>query len=178
MLGRTHALSGAAAWLAAAPLMPFPLAQVAAGTAVAAVGALLPDLDHPQAKATRVLGPLRYPVAHLIAKVSGGHRAGTHYLVTALIVGALLWTWQPWIGAAVALGMAAHSVGDMLTVEGVRWLWPLPVRFRGPIHTGSKVETLAVAPLMALAIAWFGWVQAQAPTQALLAAIPGINLPA
>jgi membrane-bound metal-dependent hydrolase YbcI (DUF457 family) len=170
VMGRTHALTGAALWLAVTPLTPFTGPEVAIGTAVAAAGALLPDLDHPQAKATRILGPLRYPVAGLISRVAGGRRAGTHYLATALAVGAILWLWTPWVGAAIALGMIAHSLGDMATVGGVKWLWPLPWRISGPLKTGGRIELMAVAPALTLTCAWLTWQQLQAPAGEVMAA--------
>lgn len=59
MMGRTHALTGALAglvigrWLGLDTLPDLlPFATVTAGYA------LLPDLDHPSASATRLLGPI------------------------------------------------------------------------------------------------------------------------
>ena len=163
MLGRTHALSGAAAWLAVSPLLDLPPEQLVVGTAVGAVGALVPDLDEPGAHLSRVLGPLRHSVCGTIRRVSGGHRHGTHYLLTALVVGGLLRLWHPWIGDAVAVGMIAHSLGDMCTVAGVRWLWPLPFRIRGLLQTGGFWEKAAVAPALTMVLVWLGWRQLDAP---------------
>jgi len=52
MMARSHALLGAAGWLAAAPVVsdaihqPLDLPALAASTLVCAGAALLPDLDH------------------------------------------------------------------------------------------------------------------------------------
>ena len=92
MLGRTHALSGAvagaAAGLAVARLTPAGIAVAAVLTAGAAV---LPDIDHPDASVARSFGLLTRGFAWLVARVSGGHRNGTHSLlgIAAFTVAAL-----------------------------------------------------------------------------------------
>lgn len=94
MMGRTHATSGAVAFLALVP----PLralgvdlggAGVAAGAIAAAGAAMLPDLDHPQASIARALGPVTGLLARLTAAVSGGHRQGTHSLIGIAVAVAL-----------------------------------------------------------------------------------------
>lgn len=59
-----------------------------------------------------------------------------------------------WLGPAVAIGCAAHLLGDALTERGVPLLWPLiPCRFRvGAVDTGSQVERLLIAPALVLAL--------------------------
>ncbi|MBN9108056.1 MAG: metal-dependent hydrolase [Pseudonocardia sp.] len=79
-------------------------------------------------------------------------------------------TWMPggvdgtagWLGTAVTLGVLVHSVGDAVTESGAPLLWPVPIRRRrwypvgGPrpmrMRTGGRVETLLVAPALALAV--------------------------
>lgn len=85
-MGRTHATSGAVAFLAVLPLLHqaglslTPLTVPV--TALAAAGAAtLPDLDHPQATVSRSLGPATVGLARLVAWCTGGHRGGTHSLV-------------------------------------------------------------------------------------------------
>jgi len=61
-MGRTHATSGAVAFLAVLPLLHqagLPLTPLAVPVAaIAAAGAAtLPDLDHPQATVSQSLGP-------------------------------------------------------------------------------------------------------------------------
>jgi hypothetical protein len=60
MMGRSHALSGAAAFVAAAPLLDWvtnigPL-ELAAGAVVTAGASMLPDLDHPSSTIARTFG--------------------------------------------------------------------------------------------------------------------------
>ena len=88
MLGRDHALLGAAAYLAVDPLVshlahspvPSPV-QLAVGTAVCAGFALLPDIDEPGSTISRKLGPISEAVSVVTNKVAGGHRQATHSLM-------------------------------------------------------------------------------------------------
>jgi membrane-bound metal-dependent hydrolase YbcI (DUF457 family) len=119
MLGQTHALSGAAAFLAAA----FPLSHyvhhltpltAAIGTIVAAGAGLLPDLDHPSATPARAFGPISQAAAQFIHDVSGGHRHGTHSKWGLLACGVLApasylssWTLAFVIWTCMGLGIRA-----------------------------------------------------------------------
>lgn len=94
-MGRTHATSGAVAFLAVFPLLHqagldlTPL-TVPVGALAAAGAATLPDLDHPQATVSRSWGPATTGLARVVAWCTGGHRGGTHSLVAvaALSIGA------------------------------------------------------------------------------------------
>lgn len=87
MMGHTHALTGFAAGAAALPLVPVSGLAGQVGWIVAVGGmALLPDLDHPQATATRTWGPATKLVAHGLGAVTGGHRGGTHDPLLAPLV--------------------------------------------------------------------------------------------
>ena len=144
MLGQTHALSGAAVFLAAAfPTSHYvhhltPLAA-AVGTITAAGAGLLPDLDHPQASPARAFGPISQAAANFIHDVSGGHRKATHSrwgLLTCgvLAAGAYLSSWTLAFVIWVCMGL------------GVRALWKQPKNrpngrldygdFAGLIHAG------------------------------------------
>jgi len=69
-----HQLTGYAAALLVEPLIPHPgppSAIVAVGfVAVAGIGALLPDMDMPRAKAAKLLGPVTMIIAWLVNKLS------------------------------------------------------------------------------------------------------------
>jgi len=106
MMGHSHALSGAAAWLAIGAATPISAnvlgiegaVPVVLGAAVASGAALLPDLDHHSATATRALPPVTNVISKVVETFSGGHRHGTHSIVgiaaaTALAYLASLWTW-------------------------------------------------------------------------------------
>ena len=206
-MGRTHALSGAVAYLALVPLLHASAVQAAVGAVCTAGAALLPDLDHPQATATHTLGPVTRVLGWVVRRLAGGHRRGSHSVlgiaafagVAALAAradiadGIALWVlaalaaravrrrapvaerlavavvtaggawWlvaghglDPWfLPVAVAIGAAAHVVGDLMTEQGARVLWPLSARsFRiASIDTGHAVERWLVAPALWAALA-------------------------
>lgn len=127
VMGPTHAMSGAAAWLAAAAggLIPglagAPTSVVIAGTAVAAGSALLPDLDCPGSMSSkdgstvvRAFGWIGEIVGHSLSNLSlaiynltaskfdkprtNGHRTLTHTLVFTAGLGLLV----SWLGSVTA----------------------------------------------------------------------------
>lgn len=94
---------------------------------LAAVGALVPDIDYP-------IRPL--------------HRKLLHNVWTAALAYFLA-------GPALAVGVLSHLVLDSLTPMGVNWCWPvLCPRIRGPIRTGS-VEDWLVAGVSLAVIVFF-----------------------
>ena len=92
MMGRTHAVSGAAAWLAATPALPGldPL-QTTAGMLVCAGAALLPDLDHPSATLARSVPVAGAVAAGALDALSGGHRHGLHSVLAVAGCWLLVW---------------------------------------------------------------------------------------
>jgi membrane-bound metal-dependent hydrolase YbcI (DUF457 family) len=234
MMGRSHALSGWCAGLAVAPLVGLTsVAEVVPFAAATAGYALLPDLDHPGASASRLLGPVTRLVSGAVRAFSGvlykltkgprdeegtgKHRHATHTLAAAVLLGFLAaslgdrgkWAvlavavtglvlaadalgdwiviavlaaagWSVvgvgpasgaadavqagltqiggWIGAAVAVGMFVHCLGDSLTRSGCPWLWPLPIRgetwyeLRLPkplrFSTGHWFEHVVIVPVL------------------------------
>ncbi|GAA1664007.1 metal-dependent hydrolase [Fodinicola feengrottensis] len=124
MMGHTHALSGAAVWLAAAPLLaqvtPIGVPELLAGAVVTAGAALLPDCDHPSATVARTFGWPTRQLARGIAWVSGGHRKGTHAIWAVPITGALAQAtvvgghWIPYlptIAVVLAIGLGLRGLG-------------------------------------------------------------------
>lgn len=141
MMGRTHALTGWCAGLAVAPAVGIStLAQAVVFAAVTAGFALLPDLDHPGARASKLLGPVTGALSWLLRKASAGlysvtkgprdergkgtHRHLSHTLLFAVV-----------LGAATALGTAAGGpwvvvgvvVFGLLLAEDALGDWLLPV---------------------------------------------------
>lgn len=130
MLARTHALTGAAAWLAAAPLITTDPVHIILGTGMAAGAALAPDLDHSSGTATHAWGPVTRAIGYLIGRLTGGHRAGTHALLAiptaALITWAALDVAGSWpAGIVVALCAALAFIACEDVIPG-RWerIWP------------------------------------------------------
>jgi membrane-bound metal-dependent hydrolase YbcI (DUF457 family) len=98
MMGHTHALSGAAAWLALTPVvtdhgllhdyaLSLSPTQIAAGTVVCAGAALLPDMDHHSGTIANTFGMITKLLCRLVAQISGGHRHATHSLLFTLGMG-------------------------------------------------------------------------------------------
>ena len=125
-----------------------------------ALGALLPDLDHPRGALAReeVAGvPLLRPVARGIGAIFG-HRGPTHSLPALAALLALSgWPGLPWawlnLGWLLGWGYALHLAADALTKAGVPLLWPLRARFGLPpvrrlrFASGSWPEGLIVGAL-------------------------------
>lgn len=153
MLGRTHVLVAGAAALAILPALPGETpARLAAGAAMAAGSALLPDLDTRMSTASRALGPVTQVVAGAIGELSGGHRRGTHSLVpvypTILAAGALAGEHLP--DATAAAGIATA----LILAVGLIAAGPAAMR-RG----GAGLAGAAVAGAWAIAhwVGYTGW---------------------
>lgn len=151
MMAKSHVVVGAAAWIAAAPLLHLaPLDLPDLGLAIA--GALLPDIDHPQSW----IGRRARPVSTVLARVLG-HRGVTHSLVAVVgLVALLLWAGQR-RGAvsALAIGYLSHLAADMLTPRGLRLAWPLRQTWGVPVcRTGSPAEAMIVLGLVCGLVWW------------------------
>lgn len=117
MMGHTHALSGATAFLGAASLLHLGSpAAVTVGTVCAAGAALLPDLDHPSASPARSFGPASWALSKVVCFVSGGHRHATHSLVgLAGFTVAAWWAtraggWPLIVALTLLAGLAARAL--------------------------------------------------------------------
>lgn len=155
MMGRTHATSGAALWLAGcatAPLIgvhPQP-GTVLLGATVCAGAALLPDVDHPCSTVAYSCGPFSRLVARGVGRLSArvhaatrtrldrpdqdGHRTCTHTAVFALAAGVL---------SALACGLGGRwaTLGLVAALLGLGWS---AMFRRGAI----------AASVLAVAVAW------------------------
>ncbi|KNX38943.1 metal-dependent hydrolase [Luteipulveratus halotolerans] len=138
-MGRTHALTGWCAGLAVAPLVEARSVHQAVLIAATTAGfALLPDLDHPGASASRFLGPLTGLLCRILRALSaatyaltkgprdedvtGKHRHLTHTLVFAIALG--------WATNLATQEWGAHAVGvvvvsGLLLAEAVLGDWVL-----------------------------------------------------
>ena len=123
MMGRTHATSGAVAFLALAPaldtygIVPATPVTIVAGTLAAAGAALLPDLDHEHATVAQSLGFVTRSLTKIVSKISGGHRNGTHSLLGAVLFTALSWqaSVSP-VATAIILGWGSQRYGSSMSV--------------------------------------------------------------
>lgn len=131
MKGYSHALSGAAGWLAVsttthlsmnASALPLSANIAHASEAVALTGAIVtagaalaPDADHGQATIAYSLPPFSKWGAELIGACAGGHRHGTHSLVGIAVFTVIAWlasflTYTTDSGRTVALGAGIIAV--------------------------------------------------------------------
>lgn len=155
MRGSTHALAGALIGVALTGRGSLDVTALA--TVAGAVGALLPDLDHPRAALSRRVGIVSAPV-----RLFFGHRGATHGLAAVFTAFALSLCLVPDLrlyGLAAALGYASHVALDGLTVQGVPLLWPSRRRWRLlRLTTGGIIERLFAAGMVAgvllLAVKW------------------------
>ena len=131
MMGTSHAISGAAVFLAATSstmglgLLELSPTERLAGTLVCAGAALLPDADHPNATIAYSF-PGGSIVTGMIGAATGGHRKGLHCLVAivAAFVGTLLlskltvtpegWDRELHLGTAIMVMCCAAFAGRVL----------------------------------------------------------------
>lgn len=141
MMGTSHAISGAAAWVAvtatavpALGLYPLQPTAVVLGAIVCAGAALLPDADHHNATIAHSVPVAGKLAAGAVGALSGGHRHGMHSIlaVIGVIAGTiglsfLQWTPEGWghplqVGSAVAvMACTAFAVKVLKLVKS----WPL-----------------------------------------------------
>ena len=164
-MGRTHALIGVCSlWL----LVPLPQLLTRENfsplAAVAAVGALMPDLDATQSllRSTQVIGIRPFvPVADVLHGLFG-HRGLLHSLLGLLLFSLLValplsfwWGWQP--SLLLTVGYASHLAADACTKSGIPLLFPrkrkyhlLPPSLR--LTTGSQAEEAVLVAFALLAL--------------------------
>ncbi|XBH22919.1 metal-dependent hydrolase [Jonesiaceae bacterium BS-20] len=158
MMGKHHAVSGAAAWIAVTatgPLAlgsnPLPPLAVIIGAGVTAGAALLPDVDQHNGTIAHSGGLVTKAVASVAQGASGGHRHGLHGILAI-------------VGFYLATTWLAGFSGD--------------VPFLGTIPIGSALLLLALVAfaLKALKLSKGGivklWLSAFALTVGLLAFAP------
>ncbi|GIH69500.1 membrane protein [Sphaerimonospora thailandensis] len=170
-MGHSHALSGAAVWLAAAPALvalPDALgvpelaavtggvltpAELIAGTLVCAGAAMLPDLDHPHATIAQTFGPVTWLLSKGVNVVSGGHRHATHSLLFSVLagLGAHLLAERYPIGrdilVVLMIGLALRAVG-----VGV----PRKTITSALVNMALTAATFVVFLSMGVTYAWLG----------------------
>jgi membrane-bound metal-dependent hydrolase YbcI (DUF457 family) len=188
-MGRSHAASGAAVWVAgSAALSGIGLApsawHVAAGAVVCGAGALLPDIDHPSATVARVAGWPGTLLARGVDRLSdrvyrasatradvrrrGGHRTLTHTGAFALAAGAVV------TALAVLAGTGAVAfVLALLVVLGVRGLAGGRRKVRHGALLAGAVVFAATVWALPRGTGWSWWWVGLAVTVGCLAHLAG-----
>jgi len=135
MLARTHMAIGILAALIVVPFLA--LEQKLLFVGLAALGSLLPDVDH-QGSLINRLFPVTKIAAHFFK-----HRGFFHSIFPPLILwGVTRASAYALIGQALVLGYVTHLFSDSFTKWGVNYLYPLSqFRIMGFIQVGSWVET-------------------------------------
>lgn len=165
MMGTSHIIIGVASWAVACGVTPLDF--TGPGAALAALGSLLPDIDHPNSTianwGSRSIKPFKmiaYPISMIF-----GHRGITHSLFAVIGCAAVL-TWfaisrdmgaeSVMIVSAIVTGYLSHVFADFTTHSGVPWLWPKRKNYSLHLcQTGSMAEfciTIAFA-----AAVYGGW---------------------
>src|SRR5438045_3221124 len=130
MTWRTHVLFGISSLWLLEPLSGVLSADTIGPLAVmAALGALLPDLDaaHSKIKSLEVGGIRPFAPLAWLSHRAGGHRGFLHSPAGLGLVGlfallpVFMWGWQP--SAVLWLGYASHLAADACTRTGIP-LWP------------------------------------------------------
>jgi membrane-bound metal-dependent hydrolase YbcI (DUF457 family) len=165
VMGSSHLVHGvtSGSWLAtAAAVAGLPPSLAVLGVAVAAYGALLPDLDHPRSMATWSAPPVTVALSWLLC-LAVEHRGPTHRVEAAPVAAALvafpaallpdplggftaLWWW-----AALTVGWLTHVWGDARTLSGVPWSgrprrvhvfgWQVAATWHGRLRVGRAFRT-------------------------------------
>lgn len=177
MMGHTHAMTGAVAWLGLAPaLSVLPLfnessryietgimatalnpTELVAGAIICAGAAMLPDLDHPSATIAQTFGPVTWALSKVVAWLSGGHRGMTHSLVFAVGMG----FGAHWLAETYPIGrdiLVVLLIGLALRAIGVG----IPGNKMGSamINIGLTAGLFVVFMSMGVGYAWLGLVVA------------------
>jgi membrane-bound metal-dependent hydrolase YbcI (DUF457 family) len=165
MMGKTHEVIGSAAWLgvlAAVPALGHQWYVAVGGAFIAYVAALGPDIDHPRATATRLLGPITKGINKLLLAIGVKHRGFTHsFAATALVASAMFSCvvylhLVPWIAMAVVIGWLSHSLIDSIGKRKVQFLWPMKGGFcMNLVSADSWIENYLIFPLAIIACAVF-----------------------
>lgn len=129
MMARNHIPFAMSCWWLYAIAAKQPIE--AHGTMAAAIGGLLPDLDHPKSALGRRIPFISVPLSAMF-----GHRGMTHSLlaVVGLVATLVAVTTMPAytsfgtsfgrLAAPLCIGYLSHLLGDSMTPSGVPVFWP------------------------------------------------------
>ncbi|MEW9530708.1 metal-dependent hydrolase [Microbispora sp. NPDC049125] len=161
MLGRTHAATGAAAFVAWGAAAHYDLRPLAAGALVAAGAAMLNDLDCPGSHASRAYGLITQALSRGVCAISGGHRYGTHSGVGVGAVAALVYAAAALYSRDANLFHQGWVVSSILISTGILGGLIFP---RRP-HRGAGRPNLFALGAVAAALAFFGFTHPQTAAQ-------------
>lgn len=136
MKGYTHLAIGLGVGLAIKDTLGFW------GIAMAGLGSLLPDLDHPGSLLGR-----RVPGASILGLK---HRGWMHSILGLIVFSAIVGSINPELVPGIALGYLLHLIADSLNPSGVAWFYPLSKKRMHiiGIPTGSPLEYVFIFVLV------------------------------
>ncbi|MFS1516452.1 metal-dependent hydrolase [Bacillus sp. SCS-151] len=104
-----------------------------------AIGALLPDIDHPKSKISN-----KVPILPSIISRFFTHRTFFHSLLFVGILTFLYGLLPASLVTGIIFGTASHILGDMLTPAGVKLFYPFGLYIRLPLtfKTGGSIEQI------------------------------------
>lgn len=112
---------------------------------------MLPDLDHRRGTAAQAWGPLTRGFGRMVGRVSGGHRAGTHTLLAAVLVG-------PFVDGVLRLSawLAVPVVALLVGLALVAWEPLMPGRWERvwPANLAVSLATGWVLVVSGIASGW------------------------
>ena len=169
MLAVTHAICGAAGWLAVAPAVAPAMTstELATSTVVAAGAALAPDIDHPGSTVSRSFGPVSRLASTGVSAAAGGHRMLTHSLAFVALVGAVAWGSTAWWGASAAALWASIPVAVAIPLLARR----LPVFISS--STGAMIAVALWWAIHNEVLAYDSWLVPALTVGVLLHTVPG-----
>jgi len=165
MTGRTHDLAAFTALtitMAMIPLEKMTLATALVAFSANMIGGLAPDIDQPTGTLwNRMRGGSI--ISRMISPMLGGHRFISHSVIGVILFG---WVLKLALGLASSvllvdmkivwwtfmIGFVSHLFMDMLSRDGVPWLFPIPLHFGIPpfralrMKTGGLLEKSVIFP--------------------------------
>ena len=144
MLARTHIAAG---FLAGLALMPYlQIKGKALFMFIVLLGALMPDIDHPNSKLGRKLGIISSMLRFIF-----GHRKLFHSLLFVILISLLGYYFNNEAGIALFIGCTTHLIADSVTKQGLNIFYPISsFHVSGFIETGGFYETLLFLILLIL----------------------------
>lgn len=152
MMARSHFPFAMCCWWLYARANGLPI--TGHSSLIAAVGGLLPDIDHPESVIGRRVKILSHPLSAIF-----GHRGMTHSLLAVIGIGAVLvfmtshsqYSQFNWMIAPLCIGYLSHILGDALTPSGVPLFYPKKKTYSlNLFKTRSTAEFITVCTLTLL----------------------------
>lgn len=165
MTARTHDLAALTAlnlYLATQPIPSFSVSTGIVSIFACFIGGLTPDLDEPTSEFWQ-----KIPIGSIIGRVAhpflGKHRFISHSILGLALLGLLvkyllsisnqvILVDMEIVWWAFMIGYLSHLIMDSFTIEGVPWLFPIPIHFGFPpfkilrLKTGGILEKAVVFP--------------------------------